>query len=547
MSGEGAESLRSRAEAVMGGPEPLDLLSALVSLAPTNLEDPPHGRYEKPHYTAAIDRILREARAAGFSTRIYDPTADPRFEGHLPGGPRPNGIIDLDRGAGRTALILAHYDVVPVPEEQRPRWKTPPFTLTARPDGRLYGRGANDDLGSGVVTSLTAMRRLAGDPDLSVNVRLLVCCDEETGGEGGIEAIRAHDARLPPDDPDRILRADVALIPDASPHTIAGSSGVAFLDATAEQAMPLGDALRYGERLVSLHDLARRWRSSLRSDDWPDHGAPEPVITGRATVTRMELEADSASPPGPSATARLVLAHTETDAANQIARTVTLAFEGPGLSLEELRRRLAVGVPPPFRVEAAGATGARIPPGAVAIAVVGEGGHGGSPHRARNPVPVAIAALRRAIAEGWLSVGQPTRPAFVVDLRIPPEQELDPSLREVFDALAPWLASELPAARVVAPPGRCRPGYFLPETHPMVRRLARTMEEVFHEPGIFGEYGGTDASSLRGLRTPSGEPLPALVFGSMDRDSRIHDAEESIDPMRFAGVVEVLRRFLRGL
>ena len=94
-------------------------------------------------------------------------------------------------------------------------------------DGRLYGRGSNDDLGSGVVASLIALAHLADGQDLPANVRLLVCCDEETGGEGGIESLRAYDATLPAGDPGRFLVADVALIPDGSPETTAGSSGVA--------------------------------------------------------------------------------------------------------------------------------------------------------------------------------------------------------------------------------------------------------------------------------------------------------------------------------
>ena len=540
---EGPSSILETARRTMGSPEAIELLSSLVSIAPTNLEDPAHQRFEKPNYARAMDRIVRAAREDDLATRIYDPTADPRFPHALPGGPRPNGIIDLDVGAPKTVLVMAHYDVVPVPEEQRPRWKSPPFTLTARPDGRLYGRGANDDLGSGVVGGLMAMRGLARDPELAVNVRLLVCCDEETGGDGGIEAIRVHDAALAPDDPERILRADVALIPDGSPHTTAGSSGVAFLDATATSPLPLSATIEYGERLVGLHELARTWRSALTSEDWPDHGAPEPVITGRATLTKFDTPARE----GASERTRVVLVHTETDAANQIARTVTLAFAGPTLSVPLLQQRLAVGLPDGFRVEPVQATAAQIPPGAVAVALVGESGHGGYPHRAKNPVPVALGALRRGISDGWLDATSLHDPAFVVDLRLVPEMELEPGLQAAFGALEPWIRADLPAARVVAPPGRCRPGYCLPVDHPMVRRLATTMESVFHEPRIFGEYGGTDASSLRGLLTPAGEPLPALVFGSMDRDAHIHEAEESLDPTRFAGVVQVIRRFVRSL
>ncbi len=164
------------------GDEPaLRLLQELVSIAPTNLEDLPAGRFEKPHYPRAAEAIARWARRFGLSTRIFDPLIEGTGEG-LHGVPRPNVIIDLDRGAPETVLILAHFDVVPVPTEQRSRWKTPPHTLTLRPDGRLAARGANDDLGSGVTASLLALRRLNDGDRSRRNVRLLACCDEETGG-----------------------------------------------------------------------------------------------------------------------------------------------------------------------------------------------------------------------------------------------------------------------------------------------------------------------------------------------------------------------------
>ena len=203
----------------------LDLLRELVSIAPTNLEDLAGDRFEKPNYRRAADAIVRTARAYGLETRVYDPLVHGDPKGELRGIPRPNVIVDLRRGAAETVLILAHYDVVPVPAEQLARWKSPPHTLTQRADGRLYGRGSNDDLGSGVATSLLALRRLADAGDAPRNVRLIVACDEETGGEGGIEALRAHDTALPPRDPERFLTSDVALIPDGSPETTAARAG----------------------------------------------------------------------------------------------------------------------------------------------------------------------------------------------------------------------------------------------------------------------------------------------------------------------------------
>ncbi len=523
------------------GDEPsLRLLQELVAIAPTNLEDLAGDRFEKPNYPRAADAIVRAARANGLRTRIFDPLVEPVEVRGLRNIPRPNVIIDLDVGASETVLILAHYDVVPVPAEQLARWKSPPHTLTQRSDGRLYGRGANDDLGSGVVSSLLAMRRLAALDTVPRNVRLLACCDEETGGAGGIEAIRAHDDPLGPDDPNRILRAEVALIPDGSPETTAGSSGVAFLEASFAQPASLARALDYGLALVALHDLARSWKSVYPSPDWPDRNAPEPVITGRASVTRCDWGDVPASP-----ALHLAAVHAETDAANQIARAVTLVFAGPATERAALPGRLAALLPPPYRLEAAGASSLPIPSGSLALQVVGEAAHGGYPHRGDNPVPATLRLLKSAGENGLVDLRPPGRPTFTVDLRLPPEMELADGLERALGSIAGWARAHDPDARAEAPPARCRPGYSLPIDHPAAVKLQRILEVTLGSEGIRGEYGGTDASSLRGLTTPSGSPLPALVFGSMDPDAHIHDAEESVDPHRIAGVAATIERFVR--
>jgi len=525
----------------IGGEENLRLLTQLVAIAPTNLEDIAHGRWEKPNYLRATEAIVRAARAAGLSTRVYDPTVAGDIGGEWHGAPRPNVVADLAVGAPETVLILAHYDVVPVPAEQIGRWKSPPHTLTLRPDGRLYGRGSSDDLGSGVVASLAALRTLARATDLRRNVRLIVCCDEETGGEGGVEAIKAHDAKLAPDDPERILRGDVALIPDGSPEATGGSSGVAFLEGSFAGPVELREALAYGLALVDLHEVARRWRSVYVSPDWPHRHAPEPVITGRASVTRFDVSAVAP----PERGVRLFAAHAETDAANQSAASVTLLFAGPPAELEDLPARLAPLTAPPFRLESAGASSLTVPPGILALQVVGQAAHGGYPHLGHNPVPPALRLLQAAIDRDLIDGRAKGAVVFTVDLRLIPEMELEDGLDQALRYVRAYIDNRSPSARIEAPPARCRAGYSLPMDHPALVRLEKILRETLGAKGTFGEYGGTDASALRDLRTPKGEPLPALVFGSMDHTSHIHDAEENAEPAKIAAVAATIERFVR--
>jgi hypothetical protein len=106
-------------------------------------------------------------------------------------------------------------------------------------------------------------------------------------------------------------------------------------------------------------------------------------------------------------------------------------------------------------------------------------------------------------------------------------------------------ARAVPAARLAAPEARQRGGYALDPAHPTVARLASLLARHGGSGSVYGEYGGTDASSLAGIRTPTGAPLPALVFGSMDPQSRIHEAEESVDPRLLATVTAAIAAFAR--
>ena len=525
----------------LGDPDAYPLLRDLVAFATTNLEDPVHQRWEKPHYLEAARYIAAVATRWGLRTRIFDPLTDlPGAEG-LHGVPRPSVIADLEVGASERVLIMSHYDVVPVPAEQLARWKSPPHVLTFRSDGLFYGRGAADDLGSGVVPSLLAVKQLRNERSLARNIRLLFCCDEETGGAGGIEALRAHDQRLPPGDPERFLDADVALIPDGDPHATAGSSGLLFLDGSFTRPVSLPRVVAFGESLVALHSLARFWTSVYPSPDWPDHGAPAPVITGRATVTKWDAMEERDTTSGRP---RVSAIHAETDATNQVAQSVTVVLRGSASQLSTLPGRLTPLLPPPFRIEIGGATSLIVPADALSLSVVGTSTHAGYPHRGQNPVPATVELLDHALRLGMLDDASPLAATFGVDLRLIPEMPLETGLQAVLETTRNWSAVHDPEARVEAPLDRARGGYAIPPDHPALLKMERILGLVFGAKGVYGEYGGTDASSLLGLRTPNGKPLPALVFGLMGRTSHIHEAEENLDPIGVARVTQTIVRFV---
>ena len=111
-----------------------------------------------------LDIAEADCRRLGFDTQIFD-----GYAMHA----------DLGEGDDAEALgILAHLDVVPVGDG----WKYPPFGAVIE-NGRMYGRGTNDDKGP-AIAALYAMKAVkdAGIP-LKRKVRLILGCDEESGSE----------------------------------------------------------------------------------------------------------------------------------------------------------------------------------------------------------------------------------------------------------------------------------------------------------------------------------------------------------------------------
>ncbi len=109
-----------------------------------------------------LDVALSDMKELGFEVRDIDGYAG-----------------DAQMGQGEEVLgILAHLDIVPAGDG----WKTDPFGGEIV-NGRIYGRGTNDDKGP-AVAALYAMRavKLAGIK-LNKRVRLILGCDEESGME----------------------------------------------------------------------------------------------------------------------------------------------------------------------------------------------------------------------------------------------------------------------------------------------------------------------------------------------------------------------------
>ena len=106
-----------------------------------------------------LDQAMTDARKLGFPVRDFDGYA-----------------CDITLGdAEEKIAVLGHLDVVPVGDG----WTRPPFDGVME-NGRMYGRGTNDDKGP-ALASLFAMKAIkeAGIP-LKKSIRLILGCDEES-------------------------------------------------------------------------------------------------------------------------------------------------------------------------------------------------------------------------------------------------------------------------------------------------------------------------------------------------------------------------------
>lgn len=151
------------------GDEVIDLLDEMVAVRTGKQGDTP--QHENPGIAEFGELVKRKAEAFGLAFNNVDNRI---FEVTLPGS--------TDEAFG----ILTHSDTVPANPDD---WvlddgtQLDPFTTTLK-DGKIYGRGTEDDKAS-IAASLYAMKAIEeNDIPLKRSIRLMIETTEETGGEG---------------------------------------------------------------------------------------------------------------------------------------------------------------------------------------------------------------------------------------------------------------------------------------------------------------------------------------------------------------------------
>ena len=128
----------------------------------------------------------------------------------------------VDPGA-KTVLVYGHYDVMPV--DPRDEWRTEPFEPVIR-DGRIWGRGADDDKGQ-LWMHAKAFEAMCATDSLPCNVKFMLEGEEEIGSpslygfcEQNKELLKA----------DIILVSDTSMISMQTPSITCGLRGLAYME-----------------------------------------------------------------------------------------------------------------------------------------------------------------------------------------------------------------------------------------------------------------------------------------------------------------------------
>ncbi len=129
-------------------------------------------------------------------------------------------IIDPE---ARTVLVYGHYDVMPV--DPRDLWETDPFEPVVK-NGRIYGRGADDDKGQ-LFMHLKAFEAMCATNSLPCNVKFMLEGEEEIGSPSLYGFCREHKEML---QADIILVSDTSMISMDTPSITCGLRGLAYME-----------------------------------------------------------------------------------------------------------------------------------------------------------------------------------------------------------------------------------------------------------------------------------------------------------------------------
>ena len=125
--------------------------------------------------------------------------------------------------AAKTVLVYGHYDVMPV--DPREEWRTEPFEPTIA-DGRIWGRGADDDKGQ-LFMHAKAFEAMCATDSLPCNVKFMLEGEEEIGSPSLYKFCADNKELLAAD---IILVSDTSMISMDTPSITCGLRGLTYME-----------------------------------------------------------------------------------------------------------------------------------------------------------------------------------------------------------------------------------------------------------------------------------------------------------------------------
>lgn len=122
----------------------------------------------------------------------------------------------------RTVLVYGHYDVMPV--DPREEWRTEPFEPVVA-DGRIWGRGADDDKGQ-LFMHVAAFEAMCATGSLPCNVKFMLEGEEEIGSASLYKFCADNKQLL---EADIILVSDTSMISFDTPSITCGLRGITYM------------------------------------------------------------------------------------------------------------------------------------------------------------------------------------------------------------------------------------------------------------------------------------------------------------------------------
>ncbi len=156
-----------------------------------------------------------------------------------------------------TVLIYGHYDVQPA--EPLDQWKTEPFEAVIK-DGRIWGRGADDDKGQ-LFMHVKAFEIMNATGTLVCNIKFMIEGEEEIGSANLGKFCADNREMLAAD---VILISDTTMVADGVPSITSGLRGLSYMEVEVSgPARDLHSGL-YGGAVVNPCNVLCGMIASLR-------------------------------------------------------------------------------------------------------------------------------------------------------------------------------------------------------------------------------------------------------------------------------------------